>query len=489
MKSLVRFAIAGMALVIILTSIFIFLLSEPDTTHSEGIIFVSGVPTDIRSVTVYNESGRYNFYFDFDEGGYVLDDIPPHLADLEAFFDFMAHCAGLSAIRQISNKPYDLTREERKDWGLDKRVANVEIDFFDGNSLHLIMGGGERISGNFYAIVQGFYGVHMQAPSGVYLLPRAMAQQFFLPKTQILSKFVTPQLAVSSPLTAIRDITFTGGELKYPVTIQTTTGGSGDISLAALSFGAPTHIVRGIGTYQLDQTYGAFILGSLFAIPALDIAGYNLSDDDINAYGFDLPYMTIDYDMINGVNADTVRMRLKVALAEPGLYYVTLESSGAVYIIGREAFLDIEYERLMQRWFLTPMIMDLSAVTVTAPDADYRFEIDNTDSRNPIISCGGQVIDVDLFRSFFRLITSASHDGEYLGALSAPVGEALLTITYEYLNPDKPSDTLALYPGDVRRNNVFIDGAGEFAIKDLFTQRVLEGSANLIAGKPIEEEW
>ena len=97
--------------------------------------------------------------------------------------------------------------------------------------------------------------------------------------------------------------------------------------------------------------------------------------------------------------------------------------------------------------------------------------------------------DITLFRSFFRLLASAAHDGIYLGAHGHPQGEAILTITYEYNNPDKAPDTLALHPGGVRRHNVFINGAGEFAIRDRFAQRVLEGSENLVAGNPITEEW
>ena len=478
MKSLVRFAIAGVAVVIILTSVFIVLLSEPDTAPSEGIIFVSGAPTDIKSVIVYNGSGRFNFYFDFDEAGYVLDDIPPYIADLDAFYDFMANCARLSAVRRIP-----AGEAGSHEWGLSSPSAQVVIEFFDGSAMGFNIGATELVSGNLYASVHGL--------DGIYVLPRAIAEQFLLPKTQILSRYVTPPLAVSSPLTAIRDITFTGGGLQLPVTIRTATGGSGETALAALSFGAPTHIVRGAGIYQLDQTYGVHILGSLFAIPALDIAGYNLSSADIDAFGFDDPYMVIEYDMRNGVDAEVRRMRLLVAESEGSYYYATLEGIGAVYMISREAFLDIEYSKLMQRWFLTPLIMDLSAVIVETPDDHYLLEIDNTEPRDPVITHNGKTLDVDLFRAFFRLLTSAAHDGDHIGALASPpaVSSARVTITYEYINADKKPDSLILYPVDVRRDIAFVNGVGEFAIKDLFALRVVEGCENLVAGITINENW
>jgi len=478
MRQLVKLAITGAAVVALLAAVFIFLLSAPDNAPSEGVMFASGEPTDILSVLVSNQSGVFSFYFDFNENGFVLDDIPPHIADLEAFYDFMANCARLSAIRQVSPDETAL-----REWGLDEPSAQVVIEFFDGRIIHLSIGGTERISGNLYASVQGH--------DGVYLLPRVMAEQFLLPKTQILSRFVTPQLAVSSPLTAIRDITFTGGNLQSPVTIQTTTGGSGETALAALSFGAPTHIVRSTGTYQLDQTYGVQILGSLFGIPAVDIVGYNLSGEDIGSYGFNDPYMVIEYDMINGMDAEMRRMKLLIAEGDAPLFYATLEGSGAVYLIEREAFLDIEYGRLMQRWFLTPLIMDLSAVIVETPDNLYRLDIDNSEPRNPVVTHSGQILDVDLFRSFFRLLTSAAHDGDYIGMLDPPAAGTLanISITYEYTDNDKKPDKLVLYPGDVRRDFAFVNGIGEFAIKDLYAQRVIEGCKNLLTGAPVNENW
>jgi len=65
----------------------------------------------------------------------------------------------------------------------------------------------------------------------------------------------------------------------------------------------------------------------------------------------------------------------------------------------------------------------------------------------------------------------------------------MLSITYEYTAPGKEPDVLALYPGEARRALVFVNGAGEFAMKDQFAARVLEGCESLLAGRPIEENW
>jgi len=492
MKSLTRLALIGVIAVAVLGMALLLLsITEPDggTSGRGRIVFAAGEATDVQSVFVRNETGEFRFFFDSNEDGYVLDDIPPYIADIEVFFDFMANSARMYAVMQIPADEVNF-----KEMGLSTPSALVAIEFFDGTHFSLSIGNAERISGNYYATVverKENFDSTISELGNVYLIPRSIAEQFLLPKTQIISRFVTPPLAISSPLSAIRDITFTGGSLQFPVSILITTGGSESTRLAAESFGAATHIVKGAGVHQLDQTYGVHILGSLFGIEAVSIAGYNLSKEEVAAFGFDSPYMSVDYDMINGVDAELRHMQLRIAEAENGLYYATLEGSGVVYSIRREAFLDIEYEKLPVRWFLTPLIMDLSTITVEAPGINHRFEINSTDPLNPVITYDDKTLNTTLFRSFFRLLTSAAHDDVYLGILPLPGPdmEPLISITYEYLNPNKSPDTLALYTGEARRANVFINGVGEFAMKDLFAERVKEGAASLIAGNPIEENW
>ena len=476
MKTLVRLSIAGILTVAILAGVYALLLQVSETTMPMGLIFSSSSAENVQSVTVTNESGTFSFYFDHEFGGYVTDDIPPFIVDLDLFIEFLTNSARISAIRTIHPGETD-----SEDWGLDIPSAEAEIVFFDGSVLRLSIGDVERVSGNYFATVEGFEGVH--------IISRAVAEQFLRPKTQIISMQVTPPLIFSSPLSAIRDINFEGGGLDRPVTLQATMGADEEGALAALSFGTATHIVHGAAIYQLDQTYGAYIFGSLLGIPAIDIVGFNMNETEVANLGFDSPYMAIDFHMLDREGEAPLLVQLRVVQAEGDLYYATLEGSGVVYLIGRQAFLDIQFDRLPTRWFLTPFIMSLSALTVESPDVYLRFEIDNSDMRNPIITHDGRKLDTELFRSFFRLVTSASHDDIYLGPLIAPEEEPLLTITFEYKNPAKMPDILTLHPGVARRHNVFINRAGEFAMRDSFLERVIQGGIDLVAGNPINEIW
>ncbi|NLV59085.1 MAG: DUF4340 domain-containing protein [Clostridiales bacterium] len=472
MKTLMRTVLITGAVVLALAAVYGMLLLSPAPRETQEILFTDMEPVDIASVTVENATGTYSFYYQDD--GYVLDDIPGTIVDLDAFIAFMTNCGQLKALRQVADAP--LAR-----YGLQTPSSTVDLVFFSEKTLRLTLGDQEKISGNYYVAVEGF--------PGVYLMEKSLAEPFLRSKTQMITRLVTPALALSSPLSAIRDITFTGGPLEEPVTIQATSGGDEETRLAALSFGTATHLVRSTGVYQLDQTYGVEVLGSLFGIPSREIAGYNLSEEEISQLGFNKPWMKVECDMVNGLDTQPEHVVLLVTRLGEDDFYATRAGSSVVYRIGRQPFMDIRYDRLLLRWFLTPMLMDVSSVTVKGDGRQYRFEVDQTDRKNPVITYEGTKLDVQLFRSLFRLLTSAAHDGVYLGRQQEPASGNLLTITYEYTDPGKATDVLSLYPGGVRRANVFVNGIGEFAMKDQFIDRVWEGCEHLITGQPVEENW
>jgi len=476
MKNLVICLIASGASAFSLFIVYVFLATAPAPEVAAQIVITSRTPEDILSVSVDNEYGSFRFYFDLDENGFVVDGIPPHLVDLSAFYSFLQNSAVIVAISGLSADDSNL-----QDFGLAPPRAAVEIEFFDGATLNLGIGEAELISGNYYMSVDGY--------DDVFIISAVVAEQFLRPRNDIISMSLTPPLGLSSPLSAVRDITFSGTGLSRPVTIVSTADADEETSLMALSFGIATHIVQSEGVYGLDQAYGITLFEPLFNLRAVDILAYNLSYNELSDFGLDEPYIAVDFDMISGIDAPIVPVSLRFAQADDGLYYATRMGSGAVYLVGRLPFFDIEFERLVLRWFLTPFLMDLSSITVSFQYETFRFEIDASDTRDIRVYHDGQPLDMELFHVFFRLITSAAHDGVFLGTLEQGDGTPLLTIKYEYTHPDKNPDVLTLFPGDVRRANVFINGIGEFSMNDLFIRRVTDGAKNLIAGNTIEADW
>jgi hypothetical protein len=378
------------------------------------------------------------------------------------------------ASRTVASGPEDLAP-----FGLAEPLARVKIVYADKTSLVLAVGKVEPISGETYFQVEG--------DPAVYLMPTERCAGFLVPKRAYVDDQVTPRLALSSPLSALLDVTFTGGSLTSPIAIKAVASGDPDVNRAAISFGAPTHIVKGKGVYELDQTYGVAMLGSLLGITSYDVVGYGLTSEEIMAFGFDQPTMKVDFDLRNGVDADVEHYALAV-LKKGQATYVTRNDNGVIYAINDPAFLDIEYSKLLVRWFLSPLLLDVRAIDVASGGEDYHFVVSGDTNADKQVTCNGRDLDIERFRTLYRLLTSAAHDGRLLEDVE-PEGEPLLRLTYTYLDEQKQPDVMELYPGDARRLYVRVNGVTELAMEKTYLARVQEALQILWTDQPIETEW
>ena len=143
MKALVRSVIWSGAAVLVLGLVLGALLLAPVPTHEEGAVFTNLEPVEISSVAVENATGSYRYYYEGD--GYVLDDIPGTLVDLDAFIGFMT-CGRLSP-------PASRTRRSATAWTPPPPPWSWS---FSAAALRLTVG---AESGGYYVAVEGFPGV------------------------------------------------------------------------------------------------------------------------------------------------------------------------------------------------------------------------------------------------------------------------------------------------------------------------------------------
>lgn len=474
MKKLIRLLIAEVVVIAVLAAAFLLLIFNPAKKEETSYVFADQALTDVASVQVENNSG--SIQVTGQSGGYLIDGVPSELVDLEVFIDFLEHCSSVSALKKV-----DSDQRELAEYGLEEPQARLLTEFQDGSTLDLRLGNQEPLSGSYYCTVEG--------EKGVYLLAEEWASCYLMVKEQLISFYITPKLAVSSALSAIQDVTFSGGPLAEPVTIESVSAGDEEVKELARSFGAATHIVRGAGVYELDQTYGLTMLTPLCGMMGQSIVYYGLSQEQVDAMGFAQPYMQVEFDYKNGTQEPAhYVLRFLAAMEDGSYFYVNAKGSGVIYLVERPAFFDISYEKLLLRWFISPLLMDVEGIAVETGSETYDFAVDNTDAKNPIVSLDGQPVDISLFRSLFQLLGSAASDGGYLGVQDAPEGEPVMVITYRYTG-DKDDDVLALYPGDTRRVNAYVNGVCEFAMRDAFVERVNEALPAIRAGESFDINW
>ncbi len=467
MRALVKGVVAASLALAVLVGVFCFLISQDVAVKSGEVTLSSFTPNEINRIAVQNAEGGFEVVRTDD--GYVVDDIPSEYVDLDGFVQFMTRAGAVTALRLVNEKPGDDGL-----YGLDAPLATCEIEYALGDTLALAFGAKDLVSGNYYMRANG------KAP--VYLAEAALAEGFLVKKTAYISRDVTPRLTVSSPLSAIRDVTFEGKKLDRPIEIYAVTGADEETKREAVSFGAVTHLVAGEGRYELDQTYGIEILGSLLDIRAREVLDYNLTDERYLGYGFASPDFTARFTLSDGTRAE-----LKLLETEGGML-AHISGKNVVYLIDAPAFANVKYEKLMLRFFLSPLLLDVSGVTVAFEGKNYEIDYARASNAEQRAALNGQTVDIAAFQAFYRLLTSASADGAYIKG-ARPSGDALMTITYRYKDPLKRDDTLSLYPYTARRLLVEVNGESEFDIRESFYERVRQGVLNLETGAPIEENW
>ena len=472
-KKLLKMILTGLGTILILAALYVWVSSISIKKESEVTVFVNKEADEIRSLSITNSYGSYEIYYDEAEEGYVFDDIPVNIVDFDGFCELLYGSCAFGSLKTITGSPEDLTL-----YGLDAPIATVEVQFSDGSDFLLKIGNKEKVSGNYYGMVND--------EKTVYLFAEEDMIYFLLKKENYISYQVTPELQVTSPLSAVRDITFSGSALEKPITITAVTDADSQTKLLAKSFGPATHIVQLKGVYELDQTYGIEILGSVLGIQAIGIAGYNLTDEDLTEMGFDDPYFQVDFALQNGTDyiAD-----YQLKLIPYGEYYLaSMKGTGVVYIIEAPEFLSIDYTKLCMRWFLAPLRSDLEDITVEFDGKTFVYTSEKDEDGNTRAFVNGEEMDIDLFYSFYRLVTSAASDGLYLEDTENE-GEPLMTITYHYAVDGKTPDVMKLYSGSLRRVNVEVNGITEFDMKSSFVDAMKTACEHTLTGESIEENW
>ena len=457
-----------------LGGLFFFLLGQEQPKKPESLVFSQREPTNIERIDVKNTEGAYTISYDSVNGGYVIGDVPADLVDMDLFIRMMVDCSTVTASSRLEKGQAGLPA-----YGLDSPQAECRIAYDDGTQLTLNIGHREPVTGDYYLQVDG--------RPGLYTFGKEAAETLLRGQKGFVSRLVTPKLEVSSPLSAVRDAWFSGKALDAPLEIRAVMGGEEQVRRDALSFGAATHLVRGMGLHELDQAGGILILGSLLGIEANSVESYNLSEEQMSAYGFSDPDMRAEF-VISGGQEGKQRITLSLVKTSEDRFFAAVEGRGVVYLVNRPAFYDIRYQDLIMRYFISPMLMDIKGMTVETPEAVLEITYTKTEDKQTVVMVNGQAADPELFMSFYRLATSASADGD-LRAGILPQGTPALIIRYHYKTSDKPDDVLRFFPGTPRRMDVEVNGVIELDIRESFVTRMTEACVNLTKGLKIEEVW
>ncbi|NLX82739.1 MAG: DUF4340 domain-containing protein [Clostridiales bacterium] len=473
--ALMRCALGLLVACVILGGTFFWLQNaQTKPPPAVNLVFSTREPTHIRSLTVMNARGGFAVRYNAEEGGYAIGSLKPELIDMERFINLLVAQAALTAKSRVAEPVAELS-----DYGLDTPLATCELVFDDNTALRYRIGRQEAVSLDYYLQVEG--------QEGVFTYPEQEASALLLNEASLISTLVTPELTLSSPLSQIRDARFSGKAFSEPIGLHAVMGANEDIRLQALTFGAATHLIKGRGLHELDQLGGIRVLGSLLGIRAIAIVGYNLTETDILALGFDQPDYVAQFNLVRRNQTD-LPLTLSLVRSENDTFFAWVKDRDVVYLINRPAFVDLRYEDLIMRYFASPMLVDITGLTITGGEKQYDIRFSRDAQRKASATVNKKEVDVELFYAFYRLLSSAAADGGFiLGEVDT--GKEALRVTYHYKNEQKPDDVLIFYPHTARRMAVEVNGVAELDIKDGFVVALLRACEQLLLGEAIEEVW
>lgn len=479
MKRQKTLILIGIVLITFLSAALVMLLKAPpeedgDKKKSDEIFYLLEHDIDeVSYISVENENGFYDVRQQ--EGGFMVHDIPAELVNAEYLQLLLDETSRIAVQEKAADQPENLSI-----YGLDQPRATVAVEYTDGTSATLLIGQEEPLSDGVY--------VQLSGEKAVYLMPRSYTIRFTMPVENFIQYEITPTRKLDSPLAVVRDVTFGGSALPEPIVIQWVDEKNKAQMREAASFGVATHLIRSPGFHELDQAAAAEVFQSMLGIVSEGIIAYNCDEKTIAAYGFNNPYLTADFTIVNGQDAKPEEYHLKIAKQEDGSLFLTCNDNGVIYKILDVAFTKVCYEKFVMRWFLTPFITDLEKMTVTTPDSKMEFELTGDSNKDLAASLNGKQLDMENFRSYFRLVTSACNDGNPR-TKGRPKEGPVFTVSYDYKDPEKPDDVMRLYPYNDRTVLVEVNGILEFTMKNAYLERVLQAEQSLKEGTAIEENW
>lgn len=476
----IRILIAvGIVVLVLLSAALVLLLKAPPeeggaSKGPEEVFYLLEHGMDeVSHISVTNENGFYDVTQK--EGGFMVYDIPAELVNAEYLQLLLDEASRIAVSEKAAEAPGDLSI-----YGLNRPRATVDVEYTDGSSARLLIGSEEPLSDGVY--------VQLSGDRAVYLMPRSYTVRFTMPVENYIQYEITPTRKLDSALAVVRDVTFGGSVLPEPIVIQWVDEKNKAQMREAASFGVATHLIRSPGFHELDQAAGAEIFQSMLGIVSEGIVAYNCDEKTSASHGFDNPYLTADFTIVNGQDAKPEAYHLRIVKGKDGSLIMTCNDNGVIYKILDVAFTKVSYEKLVMRWFLTPFITDLETMTVTARDSEMKFDFTGEGNKELAVALDGKELDIGLFRSYFRLVTSACNDGNPR-TQDRPKGTPVFTVRYDYREPEKPADTMKLYEHDDRSVLVEVNGKIEFTMKKSYLERVLQAEKSLKAGSTIEESW
>ena len=476
-KKIITMAVV-FAVILLSVGILYFLLNAPPpavdpvptTPVAETVMVLGDQSETIRAskITVTNEFGTYVLNVGNPERASQLD----KNITVEGLEDYPTAALSVANVLSICQRMPSLaivseTSESASTYGFDTPLAVVQIDYLDGISEELTIGGAAPGSSGYYA--------KTKSSDQIHLVNQTLREALLVDVLDLMDPRLTEALPED---TTFNDMTLSGTVRSEPIIIKRQLP---DPTAEANMDLVASHVI--VSPYEAD-IYSfpvTEILSPVFNLSAGAFAGRVDTEEDLEKFGLAEPYSVVT---TSGQNID--EFTLYASEPRDGIVNVMKARTGLVYAVSANSmpWLTAQYHDLMNKYALVPYLTKVSRVTVATATDSYTFDISGDMDVGFTFSHKGAELDNKFFRQFYQNMIAASFD--YMPEEPLPEdSKPILTYTYAYRDSGARADTLRFYNGPGRRMYISLNGRQAFLIPSTYVNRILEDLPKLLANEEV----
>lgn len=471
-KQLKWLVLVTVLLAVVVGSLLIFSNPEKGPEKPEAHLLMDKQINDVMKITIKNETD--DFVVEQIGGGFAFANINAELLNFEYVQQLIADSAYVEYLELVKDNADDVSV-----FGLENPVSKVTIQYNDSKELTLWVGNPGPQKNTRYVLDKN--------NSKVYLFDEAATIRFTMSIKRYLDFVLVPPNEISDVMKTIASVTYEGKMLPRPIVIKKIDETDENQLRQASSFGVASHLMIEPTLQKLDLGEAIDQFMALVGLLGYGVEEYNATPETLKKYGFDDPLLIANFDFSPDGAREAVPYQLKIVQKDQE-YFAMVNNNGVIHKIEDEAFLHLSYEKLISRWFYTPLLLDINQLNIVINQKNYDFVIEKPSKNTIEVTLNGKKVDSDAFRKFYNLVVSASHDGTYQ-PFNKNNQKELMTIEFGYIDDLKLNDVVKYYQGDTRRNKVCFGEVCDFVIRDTYVEFIENAVNALLENKDFRVDW
>ncbi len=479
-KQIIIFSVIGLAVLAAVAALLMLTAPQPEGDpdsdsgeESEILMLVDSDGESISSLSVSNESGKYDIVHNEEKDEWLIESIAQAPLNQSVFTSIIEQASNLTAKAVVEENPDDLAK-----YGLENPGVSFTSNFDSGRKVTIEIGNEAPSESSTYVKISG--------NDTVYICQTSKLKNFYNSSFDFVSTvMMEPYDTESVPV--VEKLIINRTDMAEPVVIEALPEKDEDeINVYSHKFTSPYDV-------YLDLNNGNNLLYALYGLTASRIEWVGMEEQDYEWSGLDNPTCTVsmlaegketELKIGKAIVSNTVNEKSGVTTQTVTGYYAMISTvPDVLYVIPLSSapWMSMTLETYMSKLFCVPYIFDLASVSYE--DKNTRFTVNiNGNAEESSFTVDGEEIDESRFKELYQYLIGAKGETLYT---DSEKGELIASFTYKYKDSTMKDDVIAFYESDDRRPIIEVNGKNLFKTKQMYTIRLQENAAAFLNGGEI----